>query len=67
LIAVAAASVLYAGVEEISDLEPALLKQVEDFFVNFQKVRDVEFTILTREGSRNARKLLDAASARKKT
>ncbi|MFL6303302.1 MAG: inorganic diphosphatase [Candidatus Sulfotelmatobacter sp.] len=65
LIAVATASVLYARVEEIEDLEPAVLKQVEDFFVNYQKVRDIEFKILARNGSQSARKLLEAATARK--
>ena len=65
LIAVAAASVLYAGVEDITDLEPAVLKQVEDFFVNYQKVRDIEFKILARDGSRSARKLVEAAAAKK--
>ena len=65
LIAVAAASVLYAAVEDISDLEPVVLKQVEDFFVNYQKVRDIEFKILARNGSQSARKLLEAAAARR--
>jgi inorganic pyrophosphatase len=63
LIAVAAASVLYAGVEDISDLEPVVLKQVEDFFVNYQKVRDIEFKILARDGWRSARELVEAAAA----
>ena len=62
LIAVAAASVLYASVKEISALEPALLKQVEEFFINYQKVRDIEFEILAREGSRSAQKILAESS-----
>ena len=64
LIAVAATSVLYAAVQNISDLEPAVLKQVEDFFVNYQKVRDVKFTILARDGWESARKLIEAAPAK---
>jgi inorganic pyrophosphatase len=52
----------WAGVKEISDLEPAVLKQIEDFFVNYQKVRDIEFRILGREGSHSARQMLEAAS-----
>ena len=62
LIAVAAASVLYASVKEISDLEPALLTQIEEFFINYQKVRDIEFEILAREGSRSAQKILAESS-----
>lgn len=65
LIAVATASVLYGSIEELSDLEPAVLKQVEDFFVNYQKVRDIKFEILKREGSGSARKLMAAASTNK--
>ena len=64
LIAVAAASVLYAGVEQTSDLEPSVLKQVEDFFVNYQKVRDIQFNILAREGPRSAWALVKAAPDR---
>jgi inorganic pyrophosphatase len=62
LIAVATASVLYGSIAELSDLEPTLLKQVEKFFVNYQKVRDIKFEIVKREGSRSARKLISAAS-----
>jgi inorganic pyrophosphatase len=64
LIAVATASVLYGSIAELSDLEPAVLKQVEEFFVNYQKVRDINFEILKREGSRSARKLVSAASTK---
>ena len=63
LIAVATASVLYGSIAELSDLEPAVLKQVEEFFVNYQKVRDINFEILKREGSRSAMKLVSAALA----
>jgi inorganic pyrophosphatase len=62
LIAVAAASVLYRNVIELSNLEPAVLKQMEDFFVNYQKVRDIEFVILKREAAKSARRLILAVS-----
>jgi inorganic pyrophosphatase len=58
LIAVAAGSVLYAGVNQLSDLEPALLKQIEQFFTNYQKVRNIEFEVIERSGSRAALALL---------
>ena len=61
LIAVAEASVLYSGVRELSDLEPVVLKQIEDFFVNYQKVRNIEFEITGREGSQSAKEVLQAA------
>lgn len=61
LIAVAEASVLYSGVHEISDLEAAVLKQIEDFFVNYQKVRDIQYKITAREGSQSAGEVLESA------
>ena len=64
LIAVAEASVLFASTKELSDLEPRLLKQIEDFFVYYQKVRDVEVTLMGRGGSDEARKELERSSQR---
>jgi inorganic pyrophosphatase len=61
LIAVAEASVLYSGVHELSDLEPIVVQQIEDFFVNYQKVRNIEFAITGREGARSAEQVHQAA------
>ena len=61
LIAVAEASVLYSGVRELSDLEPAVLKQIEAFFVNYQKVRDIRYKITAREGLQSAGEVLEGA------
>ncbi len=62
LIAVAAASILFEDITEISQLQQSLLKQLQEFFVNYQKARDVPFEIMSVEGSHAARKQLDAAS-----
>jgi inorganic pyrophosphatase len=62
VVAVAEASVLYASVMEIADVEPKVVKQIEDFFVNYQKVRDVEVTLMGRGGSAEARQTLIKAS-----
>ena len=62
LIAVAQESVRYAEVKELDDLDPTLLKQIEEFFVNYQKVRDVEFRVLAREGIKSALKSIDNAA-----
>jgi inorganic pyrophosphatase len=40
-IGVAEGSVLYAGVNQLTDLEPAVLNQIEQFFTNYQKVRNI--------------------------
>jgi inorganic pyrophosphatase len=64
VIAVAEASVLYASINELADLEPKVVKQIEDFFVNYQKVRDVEITLMGRGGSAEAKQKLQKASAK---
>jgi inorganic pyrophosphatase len=62
IIAVAQQSVRYADVKELKDLDPALLKQIEAFFINYQKVRNVEFRIEGRAGAESALKsIADAA------
>jgi len=58
LIAVVDGSVLYAGVHQLSDLEPTVLKQIEQFFTNYQRVRNIEFEVIDRGGSRAALALL---------
>ena len=62
LIAVAEGSVLYAGVQQLSDLEPAVLKQIEQFFTNYQKVRNIDFEVIDRGGSRAALALVRESS-----
>jgi inorganic pyrophosphatase len=64
VIAVAEASVLYASINELADVEPKVVKQIEDFFVNYQKVRDVEITLMGRGGSAEAKQKLQKASAK---
>ena len=62
LIAVAEQSVLYAEIEELGDLDFTLLKQIEEFFTNYQKVRNIEVTVLSREGAESARQKIDEAA-----
>jgi inorganic pyrophosphatase len=62
IIAIAQASLLFAEVKELADLPPVVLQQVEDFFVNYQRVREVEVTPLGREGPKSAKRILDAAA-----
>jgi inorganic pyrophosphatase len=50
LIAVARASLLYSDVKDLSQLNSTLLKQIEAFFVNYQKVREVNVRVLDRQG-----------------
>ena len=58
LIAVARASLLYGDVQDLAGLNDVVLKQVEEFFVNYQKVRGISVTILGRQGPDQAMKIL---------
>ncbi|MFP5278072.1 MAG: inorganic diphosphatase [Acidobacteriota bacterium] len=60
IIAVAEVSILYSGVREIEELDPTLLRQIEAFFVNYQKVRDIGYKVIARKGSRAAQELVKA-------
>jgi inorganic pyrophosphatase len=64
ILAVAAGSVLYASVKELSDLEPAVLRQIEEFFINYQKVRNIDFKVLKRKGSASALELINQTSGK---
>jgi hypothetical protein len=46
IVAIAQASFLFAEVRELADLPAVILQQIEDFFVDYQKVREVEVTPL---------------------
>jgi inorganic pyrophosphatase len=66
LIAVAQASLLYAEVQDLAGLNGVVLKQVEEFFVNYQRVRDIKVTILGRRGPNTAREALRRSRRKKK-
>jgi inorganic pyrophosphatase len=61
IIAVAEASVVYSEVTALADLSPTMLTQIEQFFVNYQKVREIEITVLGRDGQQAAKNLLERA------
>ena len=66
IVAVANASVVFAGVGRFDDLHPTLIQQIEEFFVNYQKVRGIKFEIVGREGPSSADKMIaDSSVARK--
>ena len=58
LIAVAVGSILYARVDQLSDLEPTVLQQIEQFFTNYQRARNIEFEVIERSGPQAALVLL---------
>lgn len=58
LIAVPEASLLYSDINDLDKLNPTVLQQVEAFFVNYQKVRDVQVNILDHRGPDKALQIL---------
>ncbi|HZP62825.1 MAG TPA: inorganic diphosphatase [Terriglobales bacterium] len=65
LIAVANQSLLYSEVENLHGLNPVVLKQIKDFFVNYQRVRDVRVKILGHYGPERALEVLQRAATHK--
>ena len=63
LIAVATQSIRYSDVHDLDDLNNTVLKQVEEFFRNYQRVRGIKFKVLAREGRRKAAHRLEEHAA----
>jgi inorganic pyrophosphatase len=58
---------LYADIAHLGDLNRSLLKQIDAFFVNYQKAGDVSFTILAHAGPERALEALREATSKKDT
>lgn len=63
LMAVARTSLLYSHIENIGQIPATVLKDIEAFFVNYDRLRDVTFKILNHGGPARAREILSAAEA----
>jgi inorganic pyrophosphatase len=66
LIGVAQASLLYADVKDLAGLNSVVLNQVEEFFVNYQKVRNIKVNILGRHGPDRAMEILRRSRRQKR-
>jgi inorganic pyrophosphatase len=66
MLAVAASSRLYAMVRELDDLPPTLVAEVEQFFINYNVMRNRVFKPLARRGSERAMKMVKQSAARTK-
>jgi hypothetical protein len=55
--------VLFVGINELAEPQPAGLRQIEEFFTNDQRVREIEYAVLAREKSTEAAKILQRVSA----
>lgn len=58
LIAVAEESNLHKDVQSLKDLSPALIDEIEKFFVSYHRIRGKKFKVLQEYGPRRARKAL---------
>jgi inorganic pyrophosphatase len=58
LIAVAADSHIHGGLKSLSDLDSALLGEIEHFFVSYNAARGKEFKPIARKGRAAARRLI---------
>jgi inorganic pyrophosphatase len=58
LIAVAAHSKDYSDVNSLKDLNGTMLKEIEQFFVNYNREKGKKFKVLGRRGPQEAMKLL---------
>src|ERR1051325_284885 len=65
LVAVAVPSLVYSNIATIGEIPEPVLKQIKEFFVNYQKVRDVKVTILGTSGPERAAELLSQAKSKK--
>lgn len=66
LIAVAAKSQTHAEVKSMSDLSPALLKEIEHFFISYNQERGKKFRPLGRFGPKRAEQLVKKQKRRTK-
>jgi inorganic pyrophosphatase len=66
LIAVAAKSQTHAEVKSLSDLSPALLKEIEHFFISYNQERGKKFRPLRRKGVKTAQQLVKKQKRRTK-
>jgi len=58
LIGVSAQTQQYSEVRKVSDLEKNVLKQIEQFFINYNKEKGKKFRVLQMRGPKQAQKLL---------
>jgi len=60
LVAVAVHAQTHDGAKELSDLRPHLVREIKEFFVTYNKLRDRKFKPENEASPQNARKLVEA-------
>jgi inorganic pyrophosphatase len=64
LITVAAESHTHSAIKTVGDLNPNLLKEIENFFVSYNRVRGKKFEPIGRYGPKRAKRLVEKQRAR---
>ena len=64
MVAVAVGSRLYAKVSDLDDLPPTLMDEIEQFFINYNKMRGRVFKPTARRGAAEGVKLVKSRSAK---
>jgi len=65
IVAAAKQSLMYENVSDLRDVNETVLRQIEAFFVNYQKVRDVKYKIIARKGREHAFEMVRKSSSKK--
>ncbi|MGH9523899.1 MAG: inorganic diphosphatase [Terriglobales bacterium] len=65
VLAVATTSDLYADVHDVTDLNDAVVEQIEKFFVNYQHVQGVGYKVLARKGREAAVRAVEESRKKK--
>ncbi len=66
LIAIATQSLLYSEIKSLDELNPKVLEQIDAFFVNYQRVRGIQFKVLGHAGPPQAQRILEKSADHKK-
>jgi inorganic pyrophosphatase len=64
LIAVAAESHTHSAIKSVTDLDPNLVNEIENFFISYNQVRGKKFKPLGRYGPKRAKRLVEKQRAR---
>ena len=67
LIAVAAESHTHSAIKSVGDLDPNLLKEIENCFISYNQVRGKKFKSLGRYGPKRAKRLVEKQRARSRS
>lgn len=63
LIAVAETAHIYGGLRKLHDVPDQILREIEEFFVNYHKLQGKKFKVLARKGPKAARGLIEQGRA----